>query len=83
MGGGGCPVVVAQWQSTGSSSQECTVQLLAFHLPIFLPCNIKMSIVNVDECEHVHSVSASSSRPVHSFSGLLSISTLFGPKYSS
>ena len=40
---GDCPAVVAQWQSTGGSSQVCWVQLLVtasarfFHFPLFSP----------------------------------------------
>ena len=40
---GGCPAVVAQWQSTGASSQSCLrfdSWIPAFHFPLFSPQNI-------------------------------------------
>ena len=41
---GCCPVVVAQWQSTGCTSQVSWVQILViarpFHFPLFSPHNV-------------------------------------------
>ena len=52
MRAGGCPAVVAQWQSTGSSSQRCpgfdSQRLLAFSFPLFSPHNI--FIINYINC---------------------------------
>ena len=49
---GGCPAIVAQWQSTGGSSQMCpgfnSQQLLAtglFHFPLLSPHNIQIHLL--------------------------------------
>ena len=47
---GGCPAVVAQWQSTGGSSQKCpgfdSILVTAgfFHFPLFSPHNIQIHL---------------------------------------
>ena len=49
----GCPAVVAQWQSTGGSSQRCpgfdSWRLLAFsHFPLFLLHTIKFPLFHLE-----------------------------------
>ena len=47
---GGCPAVMAQWQSTDGSSQRCPVFDLRwaaglFHFPLFSPHNIQIHLL--------------------------------------
>ena len=57
---GGCPVVVAQWQSTGGSTQRCPgfnfQRLLAFYLPLFSPHNINFFISSVMQDAKVYKI---------------------------